>query len=211
MIRVKDSKIAAEKVGGAINWIKGMLEKEAQQTLLYNVNPSGLEGFTEVTHPMIAMFLRPVWGVRDDWLMIGGSSDAIRKCLDVAAGKAPSIVKNERFQKEGLIPRGPVTAASFADTSKTAQELGQALGIASMVGGMMVAGIPGDPNDPETKKGKEVVQKAFSIMMKLSPVVAKLDFFSSESSVTTCDGAFTRTEKVVTYKPSSEKTAKKAE
>lgn len=211
MVRVKDAKIAAEKVGGAINWIKAMLEKEAQQTLLYNVNPSGLEGFTEVTHPMFAMFLRPVWGVRDEWLMIGSSSDAIRKCLDVASGKSPSILKNERFQKEGLTPKGPVTAASFADTSGTAQELGQALGMASMVGGMMVAGIPGDPNDPDTKKGKEVVQKAFSILMKLSPVVAKLDFYSSEASITTCDGAYSRTEKVVTYKPSTEKAAKKAE
>ncbi len=200
-LRVKDSKIAAEKLNNAIHGLKAMLEQYAQQTLLITPAGEGLEGFHEVTHPMMAMFLRPVIGVKDEWLIIGTSGKAIVKCMDVAAGKSPSIAKDERFRAEGIVPKGPVCAASFTDTSKTAEELGAALGMAGMIGGFVTAGMPADPGDPEAKKGKEMLQKVFSMLMKLNPVVAKLDFYSSEASVTVWDGPFSRTEEVVTYKP----------
>jgi hypothetical protein len=208
MIRVKDSKIAAEKVNAAINGLKGILENKLQQTLLVSPAGEGLEGFQEVTHPMMAMFFRPVIGVKDEWLFIGTSGKAITRCLDVAAGKAPSILKNERFQKEGIVPKGPVCHVSFTDTSNTAQELGAALGMASMVGGMMTAGIPAEPGDPKAAKTKEIIQKIFGMVMKLSPVVAKIDFYSADATVTTWDGTWSRTERIVTYKaPGGDKNA----
>src|SRR3990172_2749928 len=108
------------------------------------------EGFREVTHPMLAMFLRPVIGVYGDWLMIGSSSAALTKCLDVAAGKAPSIKENKRFQAEGLVPTGPVLGASFKDTSNFGQELAGVAGMAGFVGGMVTAGIP--EKDADDKK-----------------------------------------------------------
>jgi hypothetical protein len=159
----------------------------------------GAEGFRQVTHPMLAMIFRPVIGVKGDWLVMGSSAEAVNQCFAVAAGKAPSILENERFKKEGIIPKGPVVSASFADTSKFGQELGQAVGMAGMVGGMMTAGIDG----PDAAEKKQVIQRVMSVIMKLGPALQKLDFYSSESSVCTYDGNLTvRSERVVTYKPS---------
>ena len=39
------------------------------------------EGFRSVTHPMLAMFLRLTYGVKDGWLYLGNSSAAINQCL----------------------------------------------------------------------------------------------------------------------------------
>ena len=143
------------------------------------------------------MFMRPVIGVTDDWLMIGSSASAINKCLDVAAGEAPSIRTNARFMEEGILPDSAVQGASFSDTSKLGQQLGQAVGMIGMMGGMMSAGIDGE----DAAEKKQMLQKLMSIVMKLGPVLQKLDFFSSSSSVCTYDGkSLLRSESVMTYK-----------
>ncbi len=209
MFRVKNGALASRKVNAAIDFINAKLQAEGQMLL---VSPAQVraEGFREVTHPLAAMFMRPVIGVTGDWLMIGTSASAINKCLDVAAGEAPSIRTNARFKEEGIIPDGAVQGASFSDTSKLGQELGQAVGMIGMVGGMMSAGINGEG----AAEKKQMLQKLMSIVMKLGPVLQKLDFYSSSSSVCTYDGkSSVLTEAVVTYKepsPSAPKTAKAA-
>ncbi len=198
MVRVKNSELASQKVNAAIDAINNKLKSEGQMLM---VTPAkvGAEGFREVTHPMFAMFVRPVVGVHGDWLMIGSSTGAVNKCLDVAAGKTPSIKENKRYQAEGLIPTGPVLAASFADTSNFGQEMAGVVGMVGFMGGMVTAGIPED--NPEAKKVKKAIQSGMSIVMKLGPVLQKIDFYSSESSLTTYDGKLTvHTESVVTYK-----------
>ena len=151
------------------------------------------------------MFVRPVVGVKDDWLFLGTSVAAINKCLDVAAGKAPSIVQNKRFQEEGLPAKGPVLSVSFKDLTNIGQEMAGVVGIIGMMGGLMTAQIPDVPDDQpgahETKRVKRVVQKIMGIIMKLGPVLQKIDFFSSSASVCTVDGNIIRTEYVTTYKP----------
>ncbi len=208
MVRVKDAKLANEKINTAIAWANSRLEPSGQM-LVVEPAPVGAEGFRVVTHPMMAMMmLRPVIGVKDDWLMIGTSAGPIRKCLDVAAGKAPSILKNERFKREGLVVSGPVMSASFTDMSKLGEELTSAVGMAGMVFGFATMGIP---DTPETRDAKQVISKLLGIAMKLGPALRKIDFYSSSSSVTTRDGAVLRTEKVTTYKPPKPKPAQTAE
>jgi len=177
-----------------------VIQKKGQMLMVTPAKVSA-EGFREITHPMFAMFMRPVIGVNGDWLTIGSSAAAVNKCLDVASGKAPSIRENKRFREEGLVPAGPVAGASFKDTSKFGQELAGAIGMVGMFGGMASAGIP---DDPDSRQLKQTIQSALGILMKLGPILQKIDFYSSESSLTTYDGPLTvRTESVVTYKEHS--------
>lgn len=203
MIRVKDPKVAAEKLDSAINGLKGLIEKGGKDSPIPVViapASGGPDGFREIMFAPMAMFVRPVMGVSGDFLVVATSTASVNKCMDVAAGKAPSILKNERFAAEGIVPKGPVTAASFADTSRLAQELGGVLMALSFGGRLAVAQIPSDGCDDDARKAKQALGKAFEILMKLGPVLNKIDFYSSESSVSTVDGLVSRTERVVTYK-----------
>lgn len=202
MIRVKNGPLASQKINKAINYAIGRLQGQGQMLMILPTTVEGAEGFRQITHPLLAMFLRPVIGVKDEWLMIGSSAAAITKCLEVGSGKAPTIAKNARFRKEGLVPAGPVLSASFTDTSQLGEKLGGWMGMIGMAGGMMSGMMPGSDKD------KQALQKLMTIVMKLGPVLQKIDFYSSESSWTTYDGEATvRSEKVITYKsPSPDKT-----
>ncbi len=207
MFRVKNGELASQKVNAGIDFINGKLQA-AGQPLMISPVPVKAEGFRQVTHPFIMVFIRPVIGVKDEWLIIGSSPAAINKCLDVAAGKAPSILQNERFREEGLIPKGPVSAVSFKDMSRMGEEMSEVVGILGMGMGMASASLP---DTHKTQEIKVVLQKLSPIVMKLGPVLQKIDFYSSQSSVTTFDGPLImRTEKVVTYKPPLPKEAKTA-
>ncbi|MCC7291037.1 MAG: hypothetical protein IT449_03125 [Phycisphaerales bacterium] len=190
MIRVSDAAKAKDRLAAGIERIKQMLPPDVQGQV--NIGPatgvSG-EGFYAVNIPQMAMMgIAPVFGVSGEWLCIGSSAAGLNKCLATATGDAPSIRTNERFAKEGLLPKGPVVSASFADTSKMGQELGMAFGSLGMLAMLM----PGE----EAKPARDFL----TIITKLGPVLAKLDFYSSESSVVTFDGTTWKTEKVVTYK-----------
>ena len=200
MVRVKNSELAATKVNAAIDALSSQMKGKGQMLM---VSPAKVnaEGFREITHPMFAMFMRPVVGVNGDWLTIGSSAAAVNKCLAVASGTAPSIRENKRFMAEGLVPTGPVAGASFRDTSNFGQELAGAVGMIGMVGGMASAAIP---DEPEARHVKQIIQSGLGIVMKLGPILQKIDFYSSESSMITHEGPLTvRTESVVTYKDRS--------
>lgn len=208
MIRVKDGELASRKVNAFIDFVATMLQSHGQSLMITPVSIDGAEGFRQITHPMVAMFLRPVVGVRGDWLILGTSPSPVTRCLAVAKGDAPSIATNTRFREEGLAPKGPVLSASFTDTSNFGQELGAGITAMGFAGGMM-SGMMQAQGMPE--KAGQLLQKAMTTLAKLGPVVQKIDFYSSEASVTTYDGALTvRNEKVVTYKPRKNKTVKTA-
>jgi len=198
MIRVKNPELAKTKVFGLLDAISAKLKGEGQMLMVSPAKVS-VEGFREVTHPMLVMMMKPVIGVHGDWLMIGTNAAAVDKCLNVAAKKSPSIAENPRFQEEGLIPKGAVRSVSFTDTSKFGQEMGMMAGMVGMFGGMAIAGIHDD--DPDAKQGKQIAQSALGMLAKLGPVLQKINFYSSEASVATYDGKLTlKTESVVTYK-----------
>lgn len=207
MIRVKDSEIAAKKVNGAIDFVSALMQGQGQAL---SISPADVQGhpFRQITHPAMAMFLRPVVGVKGDWLIIATSTGAVSKCFDVAAGKTASISKNERFVREGMIPKGAVQAASFRDTSQFGNELGGAAAMAGMFGGMAVMGMGKEV--PDNVKGG--LKAALDIVVKLGPILQKIDFYSSEASVTTLEGDRTlRTQSVTTYKQPTATGAKTAD
>ena len=202
MIRVKNTELARTKLNSFVDMVKARMQGEGQMLTIAPAKVDA-EGFREIMHPSLAMFMKPVIGVHGDWMMVGTSSTALQKCLDVSAGKAPSITKNARYSEEGLIPKGPVRSASFEDTSKTGQELASALGMVGMFGPMIVGGMP--EKTAEDKQQKQIIESGLRILVKLAPVLQKIDFYSSASSVGTYDGKLTlRTDAVVTYKKGKE-------
>jgi hypothetical protein len=191
MMKVNDEAKAREMIDGGVAMLAGMMAQGNQAPLTTQpAKQPELEGFTSITHPMMMMFLRPIYGFSDDYLIIGSSENAIARCLKTAHGEAPSVRENKRFKAEGIIPDGPVTSISFADKSKMGQEMAQVLGMLGMVGGML----------PIEGEEAEIVRVIFSTLQKLTPVVAQINFYKSEASVTTFDGKVYRTETVVNYK-----------
>jgi hypothetical protein len=61
--------------------------------------------------------------------------------------------------------------------------------------GMIGAMIP----MPE-EEGAQIVRTIFGMLQKLAPVVARINFYQSEASVSTFDGRIYRTETVTNYK-----------
>jgi len=203
MIRLKDGEIASAKINGWLDKLQNMMKEQGQPLMIMPAQVSA-EGFKQVTYPPIMMFINPVVGVKGDWLMLSSSAAALNKCLETAAGKHPSIAENERFKREGLAAKQPVLSCSFTDTSKFGEELAGAVGMAGFVGGMITASMP---NDAQSGQAKKAIQSVMQIVMKLGPVLQKLDFYSSEASMGTYDGELTiRKESVVTFKnPEPEK------
>ena len=205
MIRVKDGKLALEKINALLNQANAMLQGNNMAPLMIKPALSGREGFVSVTHPMVMMWgLTMTIGVQEDWLMLG-TQGGVEKCLAVAEGKAPSILKNERFLEEGLVPKGTVSSCSFSDLSNLGQDLAMMSGMASMFGNMAVAGMP--TNNDDERQAKAVMQGIFGILTRLTPVLQQIDFFSSSSSLCTNDGRDYRTEAVTAYKPPAKKEA----
>jgi hypothetical protein len=203
MIRVKDSELASTRITGWIEKLQNLMKEQGQPLMVMPAQVNA-EGFKQVTHPMIMMYVNPVIGVKDNWLMIATSAGGLNRCLQTAAGEHPRIVENERFKREGLVPKQPVLSCSFSDTSRFGEELAGAVGMAGFVGGMVTAGIP---DDAESGPKKKAFQSVMQMVMKLAPILQRLDFYSSEASMVTYDGNLTlHTEHVVTYKePAAEK------
>ncbi len=202
MIRVKNTELARTKLNTFVDMIKVRMQGEGQ---MLSISPAKVdaEGFREIVHPSLAMFLKPVFGVQGDWLVVGSSAAAVQKCLDVSTGKSPSVMKNARFAEEGIVPKGAVRSASFEDTSKTGQELASALGMVGMFGPMIVGSMP--ETNPEEKQAKQAIESGMRILVKVAPVLQKIDFYSSTSSTGTYDGKLTvRNDSVTTYKKTKE-------
>lgn len=200
MIRLKDSKIAMQKIDAALNAIQGRLRGAGQAPLVITpANGIHAEGFRSITHPYVMMFFHPTMGIADDWLIVGSSDSAVNKCLDTAAGKGQTVADNPRFKAEGIIPQGPVVGASFTDLSTWGQDVAGLLAMVGVAGGFI-------PNDPEGEAPIETIRAVLNAMGRLVPVFQTIDFYSSTSKVITFDGTTWKTESVITYKP--EPTAK---
>lgn len=196
MLRAKNPELARTKINRLIDFVAGFLQSRGQ---MLSVTPAQQcpEGFRQIIHPMVAMFMRPVVGVHDEWVIFGTSQQAISRCVAVSEGKAASVRENARFMREGVRPQGPVFAASFSDASNMGENLSQSVAMAGVVGAMVSAQMEGKA-PPEAQ---ETVTKLLALGTKLAPVLRELDFFSSRSAMTQYDGG-TKVESmsVVTYK-----------
>ncbi len=189
--RVKDAALADAKVNAGIGRVNAFLREHDQSLMLSDAGDVNAQGFHSVTHPLLAMQgLKLVVGVTDARLVISNSAAAINACLATAAGEVPSIVENERFKKEGLAPQGPVCNASFTDLSNLGQELSSIFFMVGMFGSML-------PDQPETRPLKAMI----SMLGRLSPAIAQIDFLNSSAAVCTFDGQAWTTTQVINYKP----------
>jgi hypothetical protein len=136
------------------------------------------------------MMLRPIVGVVGDWLVIGSSESAINRCLDTAAGRVKTIADNPRFRREGVVPAGPVTSASFADLSSWGQEAGALLMMFGWGASVM-------PDEPEVRPIKGIL----TMLTRLGPVLQEINFYRSTSSVSTWANDAWATKQIVTYQP----------
>jgi hypothetical protein len=210
MLKVNNEETAREKLAWSLEFLSARLAELAAEApmlamLTIRTEPAldeKLEGFHDVA--MGFMPLPAACGVRDGWLMLGSSEDAVLRCLDTAAGKHPNVRENQRLMSEALVPDGPADAFSYTDHRGTAQQIAEVLGGVSMAGGMIAMMIP----EPE---GQRAVMKVFGIIAKLAPVVARIDFYKSSSTHTTFDGKAWHTKAVTHYfSPEERKAAQTA-
>lgn len=193
MIRVKAPVLARQKVDAAIARMKSFVRRNASMELLETPAAVEAPGFRTLVFPPLATFVQPVVGLYEDWLIIGGSAEAINACLATTAGKRPNILANERFRQEGILRNEPVSSVSFSDLSHLQQELAGVFQAVGVFGGVLSQAI----RDP---KGAKVVQSAMAIIHRLAPVVAQIDFYSSKATYCTFDGRGWQVESVSTYK-----------
>jgi len=204
MIRVKDTELASQKVNGLLDTTAALFKGQGQMLSLQPAKVKA-EGFRQITHPMLTMFMQPVVGVHDGWLMIGSSAGAVNQCLAVAAGDAPSIRTNKRFAAEGLVPDGPVESVFFTDTSRFGEELAETVGMVGIVSGMLPmlnVQVNRDESDEDLPLA-DLMQKAMPIIGKLGPVLREIDFYSSDSGITKFDGIAWHDQRVTVYKSPS--------
>jgi len=206
MVKVKDEAVAREKVGKAVEFLSTKLvEAAAQNPMLAMmsvrkspVQHEKLQGFENL---FIGMSPEPVvWGVAGGHLIFADKADAVALCLDTAAGAHPNVRKNARVMAEAIVPDGAFTSVSLTDQRALGQQVAAALGMVSMFSGMASMGIP----DPDAKK---VIGKIAGLLMKLTPVVTKIDFYKSVASHTTFDGKAWHMHMVTHYVSPEERTA----
>jgi hypothetical protein len=201
LFKVNDEEAARKMVSGAIAFLSEKLTQVISENpkmaplamLSVRTSPidrDDLKGFQNI---YFSMSPKPaVWGVADGYLVFGSSADAVALCLETAKGAHPNIKENQAAMSQLLVPKGPFVELSLDDLSGQGQEMSAGLGMASMVLGMMGSFIP----EPEVQP---ILAKFSSILGKLSPVVLKIDFYKSKSSLTTFDGKAWHTSAVTHY------------
>ncbi len=196
MIKVRNEKKAAAQVKRVIESAQKMIG-EQQGLVISDVEIDDHASFHSISHPLMMMMQLPpiVWGTADGYLIFGSGAKPISTCLKTLAGEHPGISKNPRFQKEGVKPGSGFVSASFTDTSKTAEELQAALTGITMGLGMMTTFAPA-----QAEEGSKFFKAIPAITGKLVKVVARLNFFLSESRATSFDGKAWRSTSVTNYK-----------
>ncbi len=198
MLKVKNEDAAREKLALALKFgSEKLAELAVTNPALFMIVPrtgptdnEKLEGFHDVAFGMMAT--PAVCGVRDGWLLIGSSEDAVLLCLATAAGTHDNVRQNKRLMAEALVPDGPVNTITFTDHRGVAKQIAQVLTGVSYAGGFVAMVVP----DPDAQKA---IMKVFGIVSKLAPIVAKVDFFKSSASYIQSDGNVWRSHGVTHY------------
>jgi tetratricopeptide (TPR) repeat protein len=200
LMEALDEEAAREGLDWALELIPEMIAELAAQApplamLQMRVSPTQnaeLEGFHDVSMGMMPQPM--VFGVRDGWMMMGASQDAILAAMHTASGEHESVRANEALMGKLLVPDGPVQSIRFTDHSGDAQEAVAILSAVTMGGGMVASQIP-DPDE------REIVSQLLRMVGKLAPVIAKIDFYDSSASYTRFDGQAWTTHGVTHYVP----------
>lgn len=191
LFRIRDAELARAKIPTLVDRTVMFFKNSGQELSVAPATNLPVDGFQNATIPTMVMFIgTPCFGIWDEWFVLGSSEESIALVMETAAGKHPSITKNERFIKEGLHSNEPIVGASFADLTNIGQELSAAFFGFGFAAGMI-------PNEPETAPLKAIMGS----MVRLGPVVNKIDFLSSSSTLTTFKDNAWHSKSVTTYKP----------
>jgi hypothetical protein len=194
LFRVRDAELARAKIPTLVNRGITFFENTGQQITVSPTTNLPVDGFQSVTIPTMVMFIgTPCFGVWDEWFVMGSSEEAVALVMKTAAGAHPSITKNERFIREGLYTDEPIVSATFADLSNIGQEMSAAFFGFGFAAGMI-------PNERETAPIKAILGS----FVRLGPVVNKIDFLSSSSTLTTFKDNAWHAKSVTTYKATGE-------
>ncbi len=202
LLKVRNEKVAREKLTMALEFVSEELADLASEVpplamLAMQVEPtmSDLDGFLDVR---MAMLPEPmVCGVRDGWMMMASSEDAMLTVLATAAGDHANVTQNPFIAERALLPTRPVEAITFADHRGDAEEVGQAIGGIGAMAGMVTSMIP----EPEAR---EMVAPVFNMISRLGPVIAKINFFEATGTVTEFDGKVYLVRSVTHYAPKAQ-------
>lgn len=213
LIGVANEQIAREKIGAAIDFLSTRLPQVAAENpalaglVMLGVRSSplehdGLEGFKNIH---IGMSPTPaVWGVADEYLILGSSADAVALCLATAKGDHPNIRNNARAMSEAIVPTGSFASVSLTDKHGLGEELATGLGGGSMVLSLAASMVPEPKIQP-------MLGKIAGILGKLVPVARKIDFYKSAATLTTFDGQVWHSRAVTHYLSEAERTENEAE
>jgi tetratricopeptide (TPR) repeat protein len=206
MLKVTDEAIAGEKLTSALEFLSTSLQEMAQENpmlamLAVRTAPTideRLPGFHNVT---VGMMPEPaVCGVKDGYLILGTSAEAVALCLATAAGEHPNIRENTELMGEAVIPKGSFRSVSFTDKRNLGTEIAQIIGVVSMAGGMAAMVIP----EPDVQ---QPIMKILRMVAKLGPVAQKIDFYKSSAEYATFDGKVWHTRSVTNYRSPAERVA----
>lgn len=190
LLPVTDEAAAQAALDKLIAKIQPMTEGESAMLKFSDAEVAG-KPFKTLGAPML-MAMSPIssitFGITDKMLMVVSSADFAESVLATGAGKEPNISKSERFQKEGIQPKGEVTSISFQDQTQFGEQLGTMMGMA----GLLAMNVRENP----------VAEGALTMVSKLGRVVRKLDFFLSSASVSYREGDLLITQSVNNYRPS---------
>jgi len=202
LLKVSDEKKAEAQIKRLLDTVNGLMnqgEGGPGGLILTPVTIAGKKGFTQISHPMMAMMggiKPPVVGCGEGHLIIGSSAQSISECLETSKGEAPNITESKRFKDEVLMPKGgKVDSISYVDQANFAgemQEMISGLGMGLGMAGMFAQGAP--------KEFRTLLGAIPPILGKLVPVVEQLDFYLSTATVASFDGMRWRTTTVQNYK-----------
>ena len=198
-MQVGDEEAAREKLNMAAGMVPMIMSEMAKENPMANIlglvvrdsRDERYEGFKRVDISIAGVSM--LAGVKDGWLLLGSSGDALALTDEVAAGLAPNVRQNELLMGQAILPEGPVHAVSFNNYAGMTDGLATGLMFMTSMGGMFTSNIP---NDDE----REIANKLIGMLGRLVPVLAEIDFFESGSMVSSFDGQAWHTHSVTNYR-----------
>lgn len=159
----------------------------------------GLDGFKVFSHPQLAMFIGAIYfGVKDEYICVSTGKKGLAAAFSTGAGKTPNVTTNERFKKEGLMPKGDCSSVSFSDMSKLHEQLSAVFAMIPMIG-------MAQPDLQKEPMGRFMLGAA----SKVGNVVRKLDYFQSSASVSVFEKNAMITKSITNYRDPTVKTEEK--
>ncbi len=197
MIRVSDDEKAAKMVGSGIDAVAELVQGLAAQNPMMSMmairtSPATNEKLAGFKNVFIGMTPKPaIVGVKDGYIFLSESEEAVLLCLETAAGEHPNVTKNEQVMSEALAPSGSFRAVTFEDLRGLGQQISEVLQVVQMVGGMAGMAVP--------PQYQPVLGTALSITGKLIRPAGMITFFKSSAGLTTFDGTKWVTKQKVNY------------